>query len=372
VKSLFAEGGGQPSDLGWVNEVPVLDVQREEGRIVHVVQESVPVGEEVEVKVDWSRRFDHMQQHSGQHLISAVAWNTRQSKTVSWKLSAFPFPCYVDLVGEFTADRLKELEFDVNQRILSGKKMKVHVFQRAEDLSCAGKSVKEGFLEKHDFSSSALRVIEIDGEDFNACCGTHVCDTSQLQMIKFVGTEKIKGNCRLYFCVGGRCSMYFSQMFDITTKLGSMMNTGAENLVSAVERLKNEQKQTRKELQTLLSEIVQTEGEKLVAMQEKDPQNFIVYQRPGLDLTLLRNMTKVLESKFPQTLAICFSDDQFLVSSGTNDELVTLVGKKICSMLNGKGGGGGGKGRPYQGKFPKENLSESFLLECDAFLNSQF
>jgi hypothetical protein len=78
-------------------------------------------------------------------------------------------------------------------------------------------------------------------------------------------------------------------------------------------------------------------------------------------------VTKCYESEFPQTLSVCFGDDQFLVVGGS-DEHISLVGKYICAQLNGKGGGGGGKGRPFQGKFPKENLSESVLSVFKTYL----
>jgi misacylated tRNA(Ala) deacylase len=374
IYRLFAEGGGQPADNGWINRVEVFDVQRaEDGTIVHYARQSVSVGSVVIVEVDWIRRFDHMQQHSGQHLVSAVAWNAKQMKTVSWKLSKFPAPCYVDLCGEFSAEDLKDIEKRVNAKIVSAAQMKVHLFKSADDLSASGRSVKDGMLEHHDFSKSVLRVMEIEGEDFNACCGTHVSNTSQLQMVKFVGTEKVKGNLRLYFCVGDRCSAYFDQLFEVTSKLGTLLNTGTESLVGSVERLKTEHKQTRKDLQTLLSDLSQLEGEKLLALQEKEHRNFIVYQKPGFDLTLLRNVTKLVESKYPECLIVCFGDDQFLVSGGIGigkDNLVSIVGKDICSTLNGKGGGG--KGRPYQGKFPKENYSEAILSKFNEFLHSQF
>lgn len=194
---LFPEGGGQPTDTGVLkfgsSVVQVASVLRTPGAIVHRVNAAVAEGTEVRVEVDWSRRFDHMQCHSTQHLISAVARKRNGWKTLSWWLASQPQECHIEMDSvSISEEQMRELESECNEWIRAGTAMKLHTWPslasaRRDELFSA--NVQKSIPDTHE---GAIRVVEIEGLEFNPCCGTHLNNTAQMQSIAITRVEKGK------------------------------------------------------------------------------------------------------------------------------------------------------------------------------------
>ncbi|KAJ7396367.1 Alanyl-tRNA editing protein Aarsd1 [Pitangus sulphuratus] len=172
---LFPEGGGQPDDRGLIGDVPVLRVTRRGPEAVHFVPAALEPGAEVLLSLDWERRFDHMQQHSGQHLITAIAEQMFGFKTTSWELGRQRSLIELD-TPSMTAEQVKALEMSVNEKIRD--RVPVTVRELAADDPEVERVRSRGLPDDH---VGPVRVVDIEGIDSNMCCGTHVSNLSDLQ-----------------------------------------------------------------------------------------------------------------------------------------------------------------------------------------------
>nr|CAI5828536.1 unnamed protein product [Callosobruchus analis] len=197
---LFPEGGGQPCDLGFLNDIPVKQVVRRADKAIHYVEKPLNVGDVVKQTINWERRFDHMQQHSGQHLITAIVDREFKIPTTSWWLGEEVSQIEIES-PTFSQEQIQNVEDICNELIRSGKNVTVNVYSSdsEKDLEKSARGLPSDHV-------GDIRVINIEDVDNNMCCGTHVANLSQLQVIKLLYTEKSKrkGKTLLYFLVGDR------------------------------------------------------------------------------------------------------------------------------------------------------------------------
>lgn len=208
---LFPEGGGQPTDYGTIivksgDEEKKFDVQnvvRKGPEAIHAISEldaPLQVGDEVLQVVNWERRYDHMQQHSGQHLISAIFEKQYNYNTKAWWLGADS--SYIEIDGKtITEEEMKAVEVLCNSYIAQAKPVNVKIYETPE---CAGDEVTRASKGLPLDLSGPIRVINIEDVDSNMCCGTHVTNLAQLQMIKVMNIEKSKNKILVHFLVGNR------------------------------------------------------------------------------------------------------------------------------------------------------------------------
>ncbi|XP_054877239.1 alanyl-tRNA editing protein Aarsd1 isoform X3 [Poeciliopsis prolifica] len=260
---LFPEGGGQvsvviiklapplqPDDHGLIGEVPVLRVTRQGPDAVHFVTSPVEVGQELRVTVNWERRFDHMQQHSGQHLITALADAMFGYKTTSWDLGRHRSTIELD-TPSVKAAQLQELEEAVNEKIRAGIPVSVQLLDLSDP--AVEKVRSRGLPDDH---AGPIRIIDMEGIDANMCCGTHVSNLSHLQVIKLLGTEKGKKNkTNLIFLTGNRVLKYAEKSYSTERALVSLLKTGPDEHVEAVEKIQKSFKMLQKSNLSLLRDM---------------------------------------------------------------------------------------------------------------------
>ncbi|KAE8575700.1 hypothetical protein XENTR_v10003916 [Xenopus tropicalis] len=247
---LFPEGGGQPDDRGFIHEVPVLRVTRQGPDAVHFVPSPFEPGAGVLVKVDWNRRFDHMQQHSGQHLVTAFADSLYGFKTTSWELGRQRSVIELD-TPLVTVQQAEAIEKTVNQKIREHVPVNVRLI--TVDNPEFNKVRSHGLPDDH---AGPVRIIDIEGVDANMCCGTHVRNLSDLQMIKILGTEKGKKNkTNLIFLSGQRVLKYVSQSYYTEKTLTSLLKNGPEEHIEAVDKLQKSVKALQKNNLNLLRDF---------------------------------------------------------------------------------------------------------------------
>uniref|UniRef100_G3P5X9 Threonyl/alanyl tRNA synthetase SAD domain-containing protein n=1 Tax=Gasterosteus aculeatus aculeatus TaxID=481459 RepID=G3P5X9_GASAC len=338
---LFPEGGGQPDDRGLIGGVPVLRVTRLGPDAVHFVASPVQVGQEVRVEVDWERRFDHMQQHSGQHLITAVAENLFGYRTTSWELGRQRSTIELD-APSVTPAQLRALEDSVNEKIRGHVPVNVQLL--SVDDPAVEKVRSRGLPDDH---AGPIRIIDIEGVDANMCCGTHVSNLSHLQVIKLLGTEKGKKNkTNLVFLVGNRVLRYAEKSYSTERSLVSLLKTGPDEHVEAVDKLQKSVKLLQKTNLSLLRDVAV-----LVAQNFKNnPQrgNFFSLHRKEGDnefMSIIANEINTEETQLFLTVGEEKGPGLFLLAGPSGR--VAEMGPRVLEMLQGKGAGKNGR---FQGK----------------------
>lgn len=192
--AFYPESGGQPHDLGWLNEVRVIRVEEENGLILHFLEKELS-GEEVRGRIDWPRRFDHMQQHTGQHILSQAFYELVRGETLSFHLGQEESTVEISLpaIKDETLTRVEEL---ANQVLFSDLEVKTYFLPEEEIGSIP--------LRKPPRKAGLIRVVEVEGFDYSACGGTHCRRTGEVGLIKILKQEKIRGNIRFSFVCGFR------------------------------------------------------------------------------------------------------------------------------------------------------------------------
>lgn len=250
---LYPEGGGQPRDHGTLAGREVLDVSRTPEGPVHVLAEPVALGP-AEAVVDWARRWDHMQQHTAQHLLTAVLQDAFGWATTSFHLHpGLAATCDVELAGDVPADALPALEERVAAELRAARRVSV---EECLPDALAGLGVRtRGLPAGHE---GPVRLVRIDGLDLNTCGGTHVASTAELEAVALLGVERLRGGTRLSFVAGGRVRAHLREAVAGLRAAAALLSRPPREVPEGVERLLAEQKalvQLRDSLGAELAEV---------------------------------------------------------------------------------------------------------------------
>ncbi|XP_009188982.3 alanyl-tRNA editing protein Aarsd1 isoform X1 [Papio anubis] len=341
---LFPEGGGQPDDRGTINDISVLRVTRRGEQADHFTQTPLDPGSQVLVRVDWERRFDHMQQHSGQHLVTAVADHLFKLKTTSWELGRFRSVIELD-TPSMTTEQVAAIEQSVNEKIRD--RLPVNVRELSLDDPEVEQVRGRGLPDDH---AGPVRVVSIKGVDSNMCCGTHVSNLSDLQVIKILGTEKGKKNkTNLIFLAGNRVLKWMERSHGTEKALTALLKCGAEDHVEAVKKLQNSTKILQKNNLNLLRDLAVHIAHSL--RNSPDWGGVVVLHRKEGDSEFMNIIANEIGSE--ETLLFLTVGDEkgagLFLLAGPPASVETL-GPRVAEVLEGKGAGK--KGR-FQGKATK-------------------
>nr|Q08B09.1 RecName: Full=Alanyl-tRNA editing protein Aarsd1-A; AltName: Full=Alanyl-tRNA synthetase domain-containing protein 1-A [Xenopus laevis]AAI24926.1 Aarsd1-a protein [Xenopus laevis] len=341
---LFPEGGGQPDDRGFIGEVPVLRVIRQGPDAVHFVASPLDPATEVLVKIDWNRRFDHMQQHSGQHLVTAIADSLYGFKTTSWDLGRQRSVIELD-TPLVTTEQLEAIEKIANQKIR--EHVPVHVRLITVDDPEFDMVRSRGLPDDH---AGPVRIIDIEGVDANMCCGTHVRNLSDLQMIKILGTEKGKKNkTNLIFLSGERVLKYVSRSYNTEKTLTSLLKNGPEEHIEAVDKLQKSVKALQKNNLTLLRDLAVLTAENFKSKADRG-KFFSLHRKEGDNefMNIIANVIGTEDTLLFLTIGDEKTSGLFLLAGPPG--IVEKFGPRVCEILDGKGAGKCGR---FQGKANK-------------------
>ncbi|HSB63631.1 MAG TPA: alanyl-tRNA editing protein, partial [Thermoanaerobaculia bacterium] len=261
---LFPEGGGQPPDRGFLNDVEVLDVQKSGGEIRHYVAAPLAPGP-VRVRLDWERRFDHMQQHTGQHLLSAIAQDG-----FGWPTTAFhlgPEICDVELeVRALSAADLSALEDAVAAQIRAARSVSSRRVTLDEFRALPVRT--RGLPETH---TGDVRLVEIEGVDLNTCGGTHLSNTAGIEVVALLSVEPLRGGTRLFFVAGRRARRRLARHEERNAALRAVLGAPDSGLADAAKaklgQLADAQRAWRRaeeELAAAAAEAALASGERVV------------------------------------------------------------------------------------------------------------
>lgn len=337
--AFYPEGGGQPSDHGQINGLPVTDVYREGTDIIHVMSE-LPPTETVEAAIDWARRFDHMQQHTGQHILSAACHELFGAATVGFHMGAQSSQIDLDL-PVFTDEELKSAEQAANELLVRNKAVSIHQATPA--------TLHEYPLRKppaKDFA--AIRLIEIAGIDCCPCGGTHVAATGEIGLIKIRSWERKNNAIRLDFVCGYRALADYQYKNLLIQELSGRLSAPGPQLLAAFDKLLAKADDTSRQLAAARQELSIQLADNLYRQAEPVKGiKIIAYQLANSSPAEVAGLARQLVS-FPATVALLagFAGDNskvhlvFSCSPGLNLNMGAIL-KAALPLIEGKGGGSG-------------------------------
>ena len=228
--AFYPEGGGQPYDTGVLGEANVLEVHDKGGVITHLCDKPLAAGESVDSRIDWTRRFDHMQQHSGEHICSGLICARFRCDNVGFHMGAESVT--IDFNADISWDELLEIEEAANRYICEDHPIDIHFYRGAELDAVEYRSKKP--LE------GDVRIVAFPGADCCACCGTHVARSGQVGLVKFLSVQKFREGVRIELLCGGRARRYLSACWEQSLRIGQALSVKPVASAAAVERLQGE------------------------------------------------------------------------------------------------------------------------------------
>jgi len=323
--AFYPEGGGQPYDLGVLGSVKVLEVHEREGRVVHTCDAPLTAGDTVEGCIDWERRFDLMQQHSGEHIVSGIAHSKWGCDNVGFHMGADVIT--IDLNTLITEEQLRELEDDVNRYIWEDHPIRID-FPSPEELEVLPYRSKKAL-------TGRVRIVSFPGADMCACCGTHVATSGQVGLVKLLSVQKFRDGVRIELVCGKRAFTYLSRVLEQNHQISNLLSAKVLETAGAVQRLHEENEQLKGRIYSM------EEGQFAALAQELSGKGKVLLFQDGLTPDGLRRLCdKVLQSCGGR--CACFSGDEdsgYKYAIGElNGDLRTLV-KELNQTLNGRGGG---------------------------------
>ncbi len=345
--AFYPEGGGQPSDHGYIDSIQVLDVVEKGDEIYHILPHP-PSNSTVSCTIDFNRRIDHMQQHTGQHLLSAVCIELYDAHTVSFHLGEDTVT--IDLsVSELTEVQMNSIENKVNEYIYEN--LPIYKYIVTED------HLSSLPLRKIPEVSDDIRIVEIKGIDTSACCGTHVMSTGQLGVMKLLKTEKQKGNIRLHFKCGKRALIDYQESSMILQNLSSKFSTNRSQLTDTVIKLENENKQLQKELEQLRDKNDEFIAQELL---NNNHNAMIIHTFEEKTFKELQSLSKKLVNMTDKLVLLISSSENKIIFSHSGTHFINCgqLFKEHLSSFNGKGGGNASSA---QGAFSSCDLMSQFV-----------
>ena len=330
--AFYPTSGGQPFDTGTLGGLRVLDVIDEDDRIVHVVEGNAPAGE-VTGRIDWGRRFEHMQQHTGQHVLSAAIDRVCGVRTESFHLGAAA--ATIDLARELTMAEIAASEDLANAVVWEDRAVTIR-FADAAEAGALG-------LRKESLRSGTLRIIDVDGFDVSACGGTHVSRTGSIGVIAIAGWERLRGGTRLEFRCGVRALAGYRLLRDTVDAASRLLSTAADDLPAAVERLLEEGRQGRKRSKDLEARLAGFQAD-AIAAHAVDLQGLQVVAEavPGADANGIRTIAQSVAARpgYVVVLLTATSPASAIVARGQNVQVdCSRLLKQLIAHFGGKGGG---------------------------------
>jgi len=355
--AFYPTGGGQPHDTGSLQGVPVLDVVEREAdkAVIHLLERALPgVPAEVDQRVvtgevDWPRRFDHMQQHTGQHILSQVAERLLDAATVGFHLSEKASTVDLDRPS-LNDEQLDQLEEEANCIVFENRPVVARFVSREE---LAGLP-----LRKAPEVSGPIRIVEIQDFDWSPCGGTHVRAAGEVGLIKIVRTEHRGGETRLEFLCGGRTLADYRVKNRLLLHLASRLSVGYWELDEAIERREEEARRQRKAAQIAQGQLLEFEA-RSIAAQAEPLGDFVLVSRVLQDRQLAdvkRLALRMAEQHGCVALLGLAGDKGHLVFAAPPDSAYDLrpVLRQACAVI---GGGGGGRPHLAQGGGPIGELT---------------
>jgi alanyl-tRNA synthetase len=345
--AFYPTSGGQPFDVGQLGAARVVDVvDREDGCILHVVDGPSGTmapwspGASVHGAIDWRRRFDHMQQHTGQHVLSAAFDRLLQVRTVSFHLGSSSST--IDLHREVSAAEIERAESEANRIVWEDRPVSIRFADAADAAGLA--------LRKESQRQGTLRLIEVEQFDVSACGGTHVSRTGAIGIIASVSTERFRGGTRVEFVCGARALASLRSLRDAIASGTRLLSVVGADLPAAIERLQTESKDARRQLKDLQSRLAEYEASALADRGEAVGAAKAVFAAlDGYDANGLKSLAQSIASRPGHVAVLIASTMPSPIVVARAADVAIDSGALLRQLTAAFGGKGGGRPEMAQG-----------------------
>ena len=349
--AFYPTGGGQPHDTGWINELEIIDVEKIDEEIRHYTAADVSnISGEISGKLHWSRRFDHMQQHAGQHILTAAFVELYDMATVSFHLGTELVT--IDLnVGEVSEDQLAAVEKRANEIILENRPIETKWVTKEE--------LAQYNLRKDVKVDQDIRLVIIPDYDYNGCGGTHPTSTGQVGLLKILATEKMKKQIRVHFVCGNRVLQQLAMRKQVLSDVARQLSAPEEEAADALRKFAKTAKQTEKNLTEAQDALLEFEAKELAN------ETVAAATFENRSIQSLQKLARFITQQNDEAIALLVANNedklQFVAARGSEQtKSMKDISAAALPLINGKGGGndalvqGGGE----------KNVSAEALIEA--------
>ncbi|HVL69875.1 MAG TPA: DHHA1 domain-containing protein [Vicinamibacterales bacterium] len=344
--AFYPTSGGQPFDTGSLGDARVLGVEEtEDGDVVHVVDRRLDEGGVISGRLDWTRRFDHMQQHTGQHILSAAFDHLLGARTESFHLGSETST--IDLSRELPADEITRAEDDANRVVWEDRAVGIQFVDASQAASLP--------LRKEPAREGLLRLIDVDGYDLSACGGTHVGRTGAVGIIAIAGWERFRGGSRIEFVCGVRALLAHRRLRDVSAAATRLLSVHTNELPAAVERLQGEAREARRRLKEAHAKAAVHEA---AALADAAAGGAVVAALEGWDQNGLKLVASAVAARPGHVAALFSTPAPSAIVIARSEESPTDCAaalRQVIARFGGKGGGrpdlaqgGGLQGDPHE------------------------
>ena len=326
--AFYPEGGGQPADHGTLDGIAVTDVHEKSGVVLHNVEAAVEIGKTVVGSIDWARRFDHMQQHSGEHILSGLLCSLYHCDNVGFHLGADTVT--IDYNAELTWEQVMAAEKAANEVIWQDTPVDI-TFPAPDALARLNYRSKKAL-------TGQVRIVAFPGADCCACCGTHVLRSGQVGLVKFLSVQKFREGVRIELLCGKRALDYLSRTWAQARDIGQSLSVKPVDAGAAVERLKGELAETKARCAALEEAVFASDA------REYAGKGDALLFRPAMKPDSVRRLADAV-SKTCGGLAAVFAGENgyfhYALGRADGTDISALV-KTMNAALHGRGGGRNG------------------------------
>ena len=323
--AFYPEGGGQPSDVGTLGDAKVTEVHEKDGELLHYTDKALEVGAKVEGKIDWVHRFDLMQQHSGEHMVSGIIHEKYGYDNVGFHMGSDVIT--IDFSGMLDEAQMAEIEAKANQIIWENQE--VEIFYPSEE------ELKELEYRSKKELSGWVRIVRFPGADTCACCGTHVTRTGEIGMVKLLSVVKFREGVRMEMISGRRVLDYLNMVNEQNRQISVKLSAKMDKTAQAVARLQDENFALKGRVHSLEENFIVNEAAKW-----NDCENPLLFEN-GMEAGSVQKLADAVLQVCKGRCAV-FSrneDGSYKYAMGEIDGDLRQYTKEMNAALNGRGGG---------------------------------
>ncbi len=326
--AFYPEGGGQPADHGTLGGIAVTDVHEKDGVVIHTVEKAVEIGENVTGRIDWARRFDHMQQHSGEHILSGILCRDYHCDNVGFHLGADTVT--IDYNTDISWEEALAAEYQANQVIWADAPVEI-TYPSPAELDALDYRSKKALTGK-------VRIVTFPEADCCACCGTHVLRAGQVGIIKVLSCQKFRSGVRMEILCGERAWRYLSGTYDQAHAVGQHLSVKPLEAAAAVERLTEELTAAKARMAELETELFSHKAHAYCGKGD------VVLVEPPLRPDGVRRLADAVAKECGGLAAVFAGEDgryNYALVRADGADIAPLV-KSMNAALTGRGGGRSG------------------------------
>ena len=323
---FFPEGGGQYADTGMLGTTEVTDVHEKDNIIYHTTKAALEVGSEVTGKINWDERFEKMQQHTGEHIVSGIVHERFGYNNVGFHLGSDY--CTMDFDGPISKEQLKEIEMAANEAVYQD--LEIQILYPSKDE-----------LKNMDYRSKIeiegqVRIVEIPGYDVCACCAPHVKTTGEIGAIKLVNMVNYKGGERITMLCGRRAMRDYDKKDTMTKEISALLCAKEYEVADAVSKMKEEQTRMKSQVAELQQKLLEFQVAEIAV-----DQKIVTVFDSELSGNLPREMMNKLLDKGATICAVFAGTDEegYRYVIGSRSEDVRPISKTLNAAFQGRGGG---------------------------------